>query len=103
MDDGAMIRPLYDSVSLADFYERADEHLQRLRETAEAQALTINGRPAAIIQDPAAYARLHQELDRLSTQEAIREGLASVQRGEGRPMREFLHGLAATHGIKLDQ
>ena len=48
--------------------------------------LTINGKAELVVQDAATYQKLLELAERLETIEAVKEGLASIGRGEGRPM-----------------
>ena len=88
------------SHSLADFNQNTPLHLARLRETGEPELLTVNGQPQVVVQDAAAYQKLLDELDHRSTVEGIRRGLASFERGEGRPVQEFFAELAAEAGVR---
>ena len=88
--------------SLEELQQDPEGTLRRLRESGNPEVLTVNGRPELVVQDAAAYQQLLEEIERLEANEAIRRALAEKARGEGRPMREFLHDLAAQHGIKLN-
>ncbi|MEX2171225.1 MAG: hypothetical protein WD851_18030 [Pirellulales bacterium] len=88
------------SYSLAEFNQDAPLHLTRLRETGEPEMLTIDGEPKVVVQDAEAYQKLLNELDYRTTVEGIRRGLASFERGEGRPVQEFFAELAAEAGVR---
>jgi hypothetical protein len=45
------------------------------------------------VQDAASYQRLFERAGRLETIQAVKEGLASADRDEGRPMDEVFDGL----------
>lgn len=47
--------------------------------------LTINGKAELLVQDAKSYQRLLDLADRLETIQAVKEGFASADRGEGRP------------------
>jgi predicted transcriptional regulator len=64
-----------------------------LKETGEPVVLTINGKAELIVQDARSYQRLLDLAERLETIQAVREGLASADRGEGRPMDEVFDAL----------
>ena len=55
--------------------------------------LTVNGKAEIVVQDAKAYQRLLDLAERLETIEAVREGLASIDRGEGRPMDDVFDDL----------
>ena len=48
--------------------------------------LTINGKAELVVQDAASYQRLFDLAERLETIQAVKDGLASADRGEGSPM-----------------
>ena len=58
--------------------------------------LTVNGKAEIVVQDAKSYQRLLDLAERLETIEAVKEGLASVERGEGRPMDEVFDALEKT-------
>jgi PHD/YefM family antitoxin component YafN of YafNO toxin-antitoxin module len=73
---------------LTDFKRNTPEFLRQLKETGHPLVLTINGKAEIIVQDAKSYQRLLDLADRLETIEAVREGLESMKRGEGRPTEE---------------
>jgi prevent-host-death family protein len=79
--------------SLTDFTRNASEFLEQLRATGEPVVLTIDGKPELVAQDARSYQKLRELAERLETIEAVHEGLASAERGEGRPMDEVFDGL----------
>jgi prevent-host-death family protein len=78
---------------LTDFKRNTPEFLKQLRETGEPVVLTINGKAALVVQDARSYQKLREVAERLETIEAVQEGLASMKRGEGRPMDEVFDGV----------
>jgi hypothetical protein len=53
---------------------------------SELLVLTINGKAELVVQDAKSYQRLLDLAERLETIQAVKESLASVERGEGRPL-----------------
>lgn len=82
------IRP-EDIHSLSDFQRKTREHIERLQETGRPELLTVNGKAALVVQDADAYQRLLELADRMDTLLAVREGLDSMQRGEGISLEEL--------------
>ena len=78
---------------LTDFKRHTAEFLTQLRATGQPLVLTINGKAEIVVQDAKSYQRLLALAERLETIEAVREGLASIDRGEGRPMDEVFDTL----------
>ena len=66
---------------LTDFLRNHKAHLARLKETKTPEILTVNGRAELIIQDAESYQDLLDRMHRLETLAAIREGMASAERG----------------------
>lgn len=79
--------------SLTDFKRKTPEFLRQLKETGHPVVLTINGKAELVVQDAASYQRLFDLAERLETIQAVRESLASTDRGEGRPMDEVFETL----------
>lgn len=78
---------------LTDFKRKTPEFLKLLRETGGPIVLTVNGKAELVVQDARSYQRLLELAERLETIEAVREGLASADRGEGRPMEAVFEDL----------
>jgi prevent-host-death family protein len=82
-----------DIQSLTDFKRKTLEFLRRLKETGHPVVLTINGKAEVVVQDAASYQRLFELAERLETIQAVKESLASVDRGEGRTMDDVFDAL----------
>jgi prevent-host-death family protein len=78
---------------LTDFKRNTPEFLRQLKETGHPLVLTINGKAEIVVQDAKSYQRLLDLAERLETIAAVKEGLASVERGEGRPMDQVFDEL----------
>jgi PHD/YefM family antitoxin component YafN of YafNO toxin-antitoxin module len=88
-----------DTQSLAIFRENAAELIEQLETTHRAITLTVDGQPKAILQNPAAYQRLLDLAAASDASEGIRQGLAELSQGEGRPAAEFFAEVRERHGI----
>jgi PHD/YefM family antitoxin component YafN of YafNO toxin-antitoxin module len=75
------------------------EFLQQLKETGAPIVLTINGTAEAVVQDPTSYEMLLELVERLDTIGAIHDGLASIDRGEGRPAEEVFEEIRKRHNL----
>jgi prevent-host-death family protein len=71
---------------LTDFKRNTPEFLRQLKETGNPLVLTINGKAEIVVQDAKSYQRLLDLAERLETIQAVKEGLASMERDEGRQM-----------------
>jgi prevent-host-death family protein len=85
---------------LTDFKRNTAEFLNQLRETGAPVVLTINGKAEIVVQDARSYQRLHDLAERLETLQAVREGLASADRGEGCPMDDVFDALEQSIRVK---
>lgn len=82
--------------SLTDFQRSTREHLERLRETGRPEVLTIHGKAEVVVQNAAAYQALLDRLERAEAIAGVREGLASMERGEGQPLERAVDAIRAT-------
>ncbi len=82
------IRP-EDIHPLTDFLRNHRDAVGRLRETGRAEVLTVHGKAAVVVQDAESYQRLLELADQMDTIIGIREGLDSIERGEGMSLDEF--------------
>ena len=78
---------------LTDFKRNTAEFLAQLKQTGHPLVLTINGKAELVVQDAKSYQRLLDIAERLETIEAVKEGLASMERGEGRPLDDVFDDL----------
>lgn len=78
---------------LTEFKRNTSEFLAQLKATGQPVVLTINGKAELVVQDARSYQRLLELAERLETIEAVREGLASMRRGEGSPADEVFNRL----------
>src|SRR5271163_983046 len=78
---------------LTDFKRNTAEFLRQLKETGDPVVLTINGKAELVVQDAASYQRLFDLAERLETIQAVKEGIASADRREGKPMDDAFDAL----------
>jgi prevent-host-death family protein len=93
---------LDDIYSLTEFQRHTKEHLARLKQTGRPEVLTVNGRAELVVQDAASYQKLLELLDYAEAVAGIKQGLASMRRGEGRPAAEVFQHLRSTHQMPPD-
>jgi prevent-host-death family protein len=99
--------------SLTDFQRNAKAYLARIKRSGRPVVLTVNGKAAAVVHDAASYQKLLDAIERAETLEGVRRGLASMKRGEGRPLKDVLEDLerkyergeakkngAGSHGVR---
>jgi PHD/YefM family antitoxin component YafN of YafNO toxin-antitoxin module len=78
---------------LTDFKRHTADFLTQLKQTGQPVVLTINGKAELIVQDASSYQRLYDLAERLETIQAVKEGLSSIERGEGKPMDDVFAAL----------
>ena len=88
-----------DIQSLTTFRRQSSDFIKQLKKSKRPIVLTVNGKAAAVVQDPEAYQRLLDIAAAADEDEAIRQGLADVKAGRTRPAREFFAEFEAKHGI----
>ena len=94
-----MIDITKDIQPLTTFRNNSVKMMQRLKKTRRPIILTVNGKPEAVVQDPAAYQRLLNLAAEADASEGIRQGLEELRQGKGRPAREFFEEMRKKHGI----
>jgi PHD/YefM family antitoxin component YafN of YafNO toxin-antitoxin module len=73
---------------LTDFKRNTTEFRERLKSTGRPEVLTVDGRADLVVLDVQAYQKLMDELERLETIDAIRQGLLDIEKGRTRPLAE---------------
>ena len=84
---------------LTTFRNNSVEFMKQLKATQRPIVLTVNGKPEAVVQDPAAYQRLLDLAAAASAGEGIRQGLADVAAGRTRPARKVFDEFRKKRGI----
>jgi PHD/YefM family antitoxin component YafN of YafNO toxin-antitoxin module len=85
---------------LTDFLRNHKAYVARLKETQLPEVLTVNGRAELVVQDAESYQHLLDRLHHMETLAAIREGMASAERGELKPAEQVLAEMQARYGLQ---
>ena len=85
---------------LTDFLRNHKAHIARLKETRIPEMLTVNGRAELVVQDAGSYQALLDRLHHMETLAAIREGIASAERGEMKPVEQVFAEMRAKYGLQ---
>jgi PHD/YefM family antitoxin component YafN of YafNO toxin-antitoxin module len=85
---------------LTDFLRNHQEHIDRLRETRSPEVLTIDGKAALVVLDAESFQEIMDKIDRAELIEAIKEGLASANRGELKPAEQVFAEMKAKYGLQ---
>jgi prevent-host-death family protein len=78
---------------LTDFKRHTPEFLRKLKKSGHPLVLTVNGKAEIVVQDAKSYQRLLDLAERLETIDAVKEGLASIDKGAGKPMDQVFDAL----------
>ena len=84
---------------LTTFRRRSADFIKQIKKSKRPLVLTVNGKAAAVIQDPEAYQRLLDIAASADGYEAIRQGADDVAHGRTRPAREVFNELRQKHGL----
>jgi hypothetical protein len=88
-----------DIQSLTTFRRSSADFIKHLRKSKRPMVLTVNGKAAAVVQDPEAYQRLLDIAAQADAEEGIRQGLEDAKNGKLRPIREFFREFERINGI----
>ncbi len=89
---------LQNTDSFAHFKENTQEIIDRLKVSGEPLLLTVGGEAKLVVQAKESYQRMLAIVDAEAI-EVIQRGLASMERGEGRPASEVFEEIRERHGI----
>lgn len=84
---------------LTTFRNNSARFLKHLKKTNRPIILTVNGKPEAVLQDPAEYQRLLDLAAEADAREGIRQGLEDVAAGRTRPAQEVFDELREKYSI----
>jgi len=87
-----MILPT-DIETLDNFKRRSKKQIHRLKQTGRPTVLTVNGKPAVVVQDAAAYQEQMERFMQLDVIEAVREGAADADAGRVEDAAKFFKQL----------
>src|SRR5262245_15086549 len=86
--------------SLSEFKRKTAEFMDRMKRSGHPVVLTVNGRAALVVQDPASYQRLLELAERAEMMEFLRESREDIEAGRTEPAVEALDRLAKKHKLK---
>lgn len=72
-----------DIYPVSDFNRKPAEHIKRLQETGRPEVLTVNGKAAVVLLDPATYDTLTRQAELSQTLERINLAKSQFEQGEG--------------------
>ena len=69
--------------TLTEFKRDTTRFISHLKDTGRPSVLTVNGKPALVVMDAAAWQDTQNQIDYAGTVAAIRRGLAQTRDGQG--------------------
>ncbi|MEP7309358.1 MAG: type II toxin-antitoxin system Phd/YefM family antitoxin [Acidobacteriota bacterium] len=84
---------------MTTFRRHPGDFMRHLKATQRPLILTVNGKAEAVIMDAESYQRLLDIAAQADAREGIRQGLAELANGLGRPAREVFDDIRADYGI----
>lgn len=94
-----MLNIAVDIQPLTTFRRKSSEFIKQIKKSKRPVVLTVNGKAAAVIQDPEAYQRLLDIAAQASAREGIRQGLEDARKGRTRSAEDFFREFEAEHGL----
>jgi prevent-host-death family protein len=89
--------------TLSEFKKNASKLIKQAKDTKRSIILTVNGLPAAVIQDPESYQDLIDARDRAQTVLVLRKRQSDVKKGvKLRSAEKFFSDLSKKHGVTFD-
>lgn len=85
--------------SLTDFKRNTSEYLQELRRSHDPLVLTVNGKAELVVFDSDSFQQLMTRIEFAESVIAIKDGMESFEKGEGRLASEALTDLALKYDI----
>ena len=81
--------------TVTEFTRKPAEHIKRLNDSKRPEILTVNGKPAVVVQDAETYEKMAQLADYAESIVNIRQALTE----KGRPLNEFISEFETKNGI----
>ena len=81
--------------TVTEFTRKPAEHIKRLNDSKRPEILTVNGKPAVVVQDAETYEKMAQLADYAESIVNIRQALTE----KGRPLKEFISEFETKNGI----
>jgi PHD/YefM family antitoxin component YafN of YafNO toxin-antitoxin module len=85
--------------SLSDFQRNTKAHVKRLKKTGDAEVLTVNGKAELVVLSAEAFQEWADKVDEAEAIEGVRRGLAEMEAGKGRSVREAFEAIRKKHKI----
>ena len=92
-----------DIQSLSDFKQNASKFVKQVQETKEPLVLTVNGKPAVVVQDPDSFQAMVDNTERLELNRILRHRLKRLDEGGPRKSAEQVFSeISEKYGISFE-
>ena len=91
-----------DIMSLSTFKRDSNKVMRQMKKTKEPLVLTVNGKPAVVVQDAESYQKLLELKERSEVVEILCQRLASRSRKNGRPAEDSFNEFFAKNNIPVE-
>lgn len=85
--------------SLIEFKQNPALYVEELKKSKTPLVLTVDGKAEVVVLDAEAYQEILDKIEYADNVNAIKEGVARFERGEGKPARKALRELGEKHGL----
>lgn len=79
--------------SMTDFLRNAKAYARKLKKTGRPAVLTVNGEAELVVQAPQHYQHLLSKAEELDAFKVLRQSIADMKAGRGRPLDEVLNDM----------
>ena len=92
-----------DIQTLSEFKQNASKFVKRIQETKQPIVLTVNGKPAAVIQDPDSFQRMSDSEEYNETVAVLKHRMADFDNSENWPThKEVFDQIRKKYNIERD-
>lgn len=92
-----------DIQSLSDFKQNASRLVKQVQETKEPLVLTVNGKPAVVVQDPESFQAMLDARDRLELNRLLRRRVKRLDEGgPGKFAEQFFAEFSEKYGVSFE-
>ena len=84
---------------VSDFIRNYKSYLLRIKQTRKPEVLTVNGVPEFVVVDARRFQEMQDAYDRARFVQAVNEGIASMNSGEGKPAAKSFQDIKDDFGI----
>ncbi len=89
------------TATVSDFRAHTREHFSRLKKTAGAEILTMDGKPEGVVLSMKSYERMAQMEENMKTLAMIQASQREYAAGRGKSAKDAIRKLARKHGVAL--